>query len=173
MVQIYVTAPRRPVSSPARELRGFTKVALAPGESTTVELTLDRRAFAYWDVTRDDWTVAPGRYRIQLGGNAHGIAASAVLDLPGDKLVRPLTLDSPIGDWFGHPVVGPALTAWLVSGLTAEEARAAQEGNDEALRLLPSMAMRQFPVFLPRRLPQKLLEGPMRMSSASPDPADA
>ncbi|MEU0212384.1 fibronectin type III-like domain-contianing protein [Streptomyces canus] len=65
VVLVYVTAPRRPVSSPARELHGFAKVALAPGESTTVELTLDRRAFAYWDITRDDWTVpgAAGRQR--------------------------------------------------------------------------------------------------------------
>ncbi|MDN0200038.1 fibronectin type III-like domain-contianing protein [Streptomyces sp. S.PNR 29] len=46
VVQVYVTAPRRPVSSPARELRGFAKVALAPGESTTVEIALDRRGRA-------------------------------------------------------------------------------------------------------------------------------
>ncbi|MEU9396981.1 glycoside hydrolase family 3 C-terminal domain-containing protein [Streptomyces sp. NPDC048324] len=111
VVQVYVTAPRRPVSSPARELRGFSKVALAPGESTTVELTLDRRAFAYWDITRHDWTVAPGPYRVQLADNAHDVLATATLDLPGEQVARPLTLDSPIADWFGHPAAGPALSS--------------------------------------------------------------
>lgn len=173
VVQIYVTAPRRPVSSPARELRGFAKVALAPGESTTVEIALDRRAFAHWDITRDDWTVAAGQYQVQLADNAHDVVATAFLDLPGDTFVRPLTLDSPIGDWFGHPTVGPALDSAMTSGLTEEEATAAAEGNAEALRLLSSMAMRQFLGFLPRELPQELLEKLMEMSEAPRDQADA
>jgi beta-glucosidase len=172
VVQIYVTAPRRPVSSPARELRGFTKVALAPGESTTVEIALDRRAFAYWDIGRDGWTVAPGPYRIQLADNAHDVVATATLELPGDRLVRALTLDSPMGDWFGHPVVGPALTDALLSGLAEEEAAAAAEGNAEALRLLSSMAMRQFVGFPPRPLPHEVLERLMRMSDSPPESAE-
>ncbi|MEU0671956.1 glycoside hydrolase family 3 C-terminal domain-containing protein [Streptomyces sp. NPDC006172] len=172
VVQIYVTAPRRPVSSPARELRGFAKVALAPGESTTVEITLDRRAFAHWDITRHDWTVAPGPYRVQLADNAHDVVATATLDLLGDTVAHPLTLGSPIGDWFGHPVAGPALTAAMTSGLAEEEATAAMEGNAEALRLLSSMAMRQFLAFLPRPLPQGLLEQLMEMSEPSSAPTD-
>ncbi|MFY7634929.1 glycoside hydrolase family 3 C-terminal domain-containing protein [Streptomyces sp. NY05-11A] len=172
VVQIYVTAPRRPVSSPARELRAFTKVALAPGESTTVEIALDRRAFAYGDITRDDWTVAPGQYQVHLADNAHDVVATAVIDLPGDKLVQPLTLDSPMRDWFGHLVVGPALTSAMVSGLTEEEAAAAEDSNADALRLLSSMAMRQLLGFLPRQISYELLEKLMEMSTASPGPID-
>ncbi|MER6492865.1 beta-glucosidase [Streptomyces griseorubiginosus] len=168
VVQIYVAAPRRPVSSPALELRAFTKVALAPGESTTVEITLDRRAFAYWDIDRDDWTVTPGQYQVHLADNAHDVVATAVLDLPGDRLVRPLTLDSPIRDWFGHPRIGPALTSTMLSGLTAEEEAAAADSNAVALRLLSSMAMRQFLGFLPRQIPYELLEKLMEMSTAFP-----
>lgn len=77
VVQVYVAAPKRPVSSPARELRGFAKVALAPVESSTVEIALDRRAFAYWDITRDDWTVAAGPYQVQLADNAHDVVATS------------------------------------------------------------------------------------------------
>ncbi|BBC38536.1 hypothetical protein SGFS_098300 [Streptomyces graminofaciens] len=172
VVQIYVTPPRRTVGSPARELRGFTKVALAPGESTTVEIALDRRAFAYWDISRDDWTVAPGGYQVHLADNAHDVVATAVLDLAGDRLVRPLTLESPVRDWFGHPWVGPALTSAMLSGLTEEEAAAAAEGNADALRLLSSMAMRQFVGFLPRQLPDELLEELMETSTVSPEPID-
>ncbi|MFF1301918.1 glycoside hydrolase family 3 C-terminal domain-containing protein [Streptomyces sp. NPDC058307] len=170
VVQVYVAAPERPVSSPARELRGFTKVALAPGETTTVEIDLDRRAFAYWDITRGDWTVAAGQYRVQLADNAHAVVATATLDLAGDHLVRPLTLDSTVSEWFGHPTVGPALRAAMMSGPAEEQSGAAEEDAD-ALVLLSSMAMRQFAGFLPRPMPDEALERLMRMSEADLDPA--
>jgi beta-glucosidase len=171
VVQVYVAAPERPVSSPGRELRGFAKVALAPGESTTVERVLDRRAFAYWDITRGDRTVAAGRYQVQLADNAHDVVAIATLGLAGDNLLRPLTLDSASGEWFGHPTVGPALATAMMSGLTKEQADAAVEGNGDALRLLSSMAMRQFVGFLPRPIPDEVLEQLMKMSEADPEPA--
>ncbi|MGW1030023.1 glycoside hydrolase family 3 C-terminal domain-containing protein [Streptomyces sp. NPDC002577] len=172
VVQVYVAAPKRPVSSPVRELRGFTKVALAPGESTTVEIDLDRRAFAYWDITRDDWTVAAGQYRVQLADNAHDVVATATLDLPGDNLLQALTLDSTVSEWFGHPTIGPALTAAMTSGLPPEQAGAVVEGNAEALLILSSMAMRQYVGFLPRPIPDEVLERLMKMSEASPESVD-
>ncbi|MCT9137587.1 glycoside hydrolase family 3 C-terminal domain-containing protein [Streptomyces violarus] len=170
VVQVYVTAPRRPVSSPARELRGFAKVALAPGESTTVVIALDRRAFAYWDTRRHDWVVAAGQYRVQLADNAHDVVATAVLDLPGDQLVQPLTLDSSVSEWFAHPTVGPALTSAMASGPTGVQTTAAAEGTADTLRLLSSMAMRQFLQFLPGQIPHELLEQLMRISETSAEP---
>ncbi|GAA3829151.1 glycoside hydrolase family 3 C-terminal domain-containing protein [Streptomyces phyllanthi] len=171
VAQVYVTAPKRPVSSPARELRGFAKVAVAPGESTTVEIALDRRAFAYWDISRDDWTVAAGQYEVQLADNAHDVVATAALDLAGDNLLRPLTLDSTVSEWFGHPAVGPALTAAMVSGLPEEQAAAAAEGNADAVLMLSSMAMRQFVGFLPQPIPDEVLERLMRTSESAPESA--
>ncbi|WP_199837236.1 glycoside hydrolase family 3 C-terminal domain-containing protein, partial [Streptomyces caniscabiei] len=124
VVQIYVAAPKRPVSTPARELRGFAKVALAPGDSTVVQIDLDRRAFAYYDIAESDWTVAGGTYRIQLARSADRIEAEAELTLPGDVRERSLTLsmDSTVGEWFAHPTVGEAFTHLLLEGLTEEEA---------------------------------------------------
>ncbi|MFI2435335.1 fibronectin type III-like domain-contianing protein [Streptomyces sp. NPDC018693] len=115
----------------------FAKVALAPGASITVEIALDRRAFAYWDISRDDWTVAPGRYQVHLADNAHDVVATAVLDLPGDTLARPLTLDSPVRDWFGHPVVRPALTSAMLSGLTAARCALTRSGPPTRLAARP------------------------------------
>ncbi|MFF3371995.1 glycoside hydrolase family 3 C-terminal domain-containing protein [Streptomyces sp. NPDC002680] len=164
VVQIYVAAPGRPVSSPARELRGFTKVTLGPGESTSVEIGLDRRAFAYWDITRGDWSVAAGRYEVQLADNAHAPVTTAAIDLEGDDLLRPLTLDSTVSEWFGHPIVGPALRA-ATSDPTEVDA--------DALVLLSSMAMRQFAGFLPRPVPDEVLERLMKMSETAREPDEA
>ncbi|MFJ9711657.1 glycoside hydrolase family 3 C-terminal domain-containing protein [Streptomyces sp. NPDC101234] len=174
VVQIYVAPPPCPVNRPVRELRGFAKVALAPGESTDVEIVLDRRAFAYWDITRVGWTVAPGRYLVQLADNAHDVITTAEIRLPGDTVVgAPLTLDSSIGEWFGHPTVGPALTAAMTTGMTEQEASAAAQGHADALRLLSSMAIRQFLAFLTQELPSGLLEELMAMSEAPAGPAEA
>ena len=173
VVQVYVAAPERPVSSPARELRGFTKVALAPGESTTVEIGLDRRAFAYWDVTRGDWAVTAGQYQVQLADNAHDVVATAALDLAGDNLLQSLTLDSTAGEWFGHPTVGPALRAAMTSGLTEEQSDAVMEENAGALCLLSSMAMRQYVGFLSLPIPEEVLERLIRMSETLPEPVGA
>ncbi|MFE8013931.1 glycoside hydrolase family 3 C-terminal domain-containing protein [Streptomyces antibioticus] len=163
VVQVYVTAPQRPVGSPARELRGFAKVALTPGESTTVVIELDRRAFAYWDITRSDWTVATGRYEVQLCENAHDVVARVPLDLAGDLLAKPLTLDSTVGEWFGHAEAGPALTGAMRAGMTEEQAAAAAE-NEDAMRMVESMPMRQFLGFLPVPVPQEFLEHLMERS---------
>ncbi|MFD4510054.1 glycoside hydrolase family 3 C-terminal domain-containing protein [Streptomyces sp. NPDC058457] len=168
VVQVYVSAPARPVSSPARELRGFAKVALEPGESKVVEIDLDRRAFAFWDITRDDWTVAAGRYEVQLGENAHDVIAVQPLHLAGDRLAVPLTMDSTVGEWFGHTTVGPVLNGALMAGMSEEQAAAAAE-NQDAMRMVESMPMRQFLGFLPTPIPAEFLDQLMTMSR-SPEP---
>ena len=57
----------RTVTRPPKELKAFAKVRLDPRESTTAELVLDARAFAYWDPTADDWQVTPGTYELHVG----------------------------------------------------------------------------------------------------------
>ncbi|NUR60459.1 MAG: beta-glucosidase [Catenulispora sp.] len=163
VVQIYVAAPKRPVSTPVRELRGFTKVALEPGESVVAEIRLDRRAFAYYDITAGKWAVAGGFYQVQVGYSAHDIAVQVALELPGDADVRPLTMDSTVGEWFGHPVVGPALTAYMAEGMTEEQAAAAAEHQD-MVRMVESMPMRPFLGFLPNPIPEDKLAEFMAMS---------
>ncbi|MFD4985262.1 glycoside hydrolase family 3 C-terminal domain-containing protein [Streptomyces sp. NPDC058374] len=167
VVQVYVAAPKRPVSSPARELRAFAKVALGPGESTTVTFDLDRRAFAYWDITLDSWTVVAGTYHVQLCENAHDVLVSVPLGLAGDRLTKPITLDSTVGEWFGHPAVGPALTEAVRVGLTEEQAAAADDSAD-AMRMVDSMPMRQFLGFLPVPLPEGVLEQLIELSHTPP-----
>jgi len=53
-----------------KELKGFAKVDLNPGETKQVKVTLDRRAFAYYDVKSHQWTVAPGDFDIYVAHSA-------------------------------------------------------------------------------------------------------
>lgn len=70
VAQVYVGDPSATVPRPARELKAFRKVRLAPGQTEHVTLHLDRRAFAYYDVGRKDWAVDPGQFRIYVGDSS-------------------------------------------------------------------------------------------------------
>ncbi|GAA3383477.1 glycoside hydrolase family 3 C-terminal domain-containing protein [Cryptosporangium minutisporangium] len=157
VVQVYVATDAGSVRRPVRELRAFTKVALEPGETRAVELTLDRRAFAYYDVPRGQWVVAPGEYRIQVGANAAEVLAEASLSLVGDVLAAELSMDATVGDWFSHPVAGPALMRTLAASMTPDQARQAEQ-NPDGLKMVESMPMRQFLSFVGTALPTALLE---------------
>jgi beta-glucosidase len=165
VVQIYVATATGPVRRPARELRAFTKVSLDAGETRTVELELDRRSFAYWDVELDRWVVPAGEYFVQVCSDAHSVLAEEPVTLAGDSLVRELTMESTVGDWFAHPVVGPALMEGLAAGMTHEQA-AQGAANDDGLKMVESMPMQQFLAFTSGAFPIDLLEQLMALSKA-------
>lgn len=81
VVELYVHPLHAPIARPEKELKGFAKVKLAPGESRDVTLTLAPRDFAYWDVAKHDWTVAPGEYELLIGGASDRIAVRARVTL--------------------------------------------------------------------------------------------
>jgi beta-glucosidase len=64
--QVYVGDQHASVPRPVKELKGFAKVELNPGETRHVEVTLGRRAFSYYDVKNHKWTVAPGDFDIYV-----------------------------------------------------------------------------------------------------------
>lgn len=80
-VQLYVAPPADGESRPVKELRGFSKVALAPGEHKVVEFQLERRAFAYFDVRRHGWSVPAGRYQVQVGASSADIRGTAAVQV--------------------------------------------------------------------------------------------
>ncbi len=82
---------------PIRELKGFSKVFLDPGESKTVEFALDDRAYAIWD---NGWVIPSGIYTMQVGD------LSAEIELIGEKisLYR--------NDWYGKPQGTPSQKVW-------------------------------------------------------------
>ncbi|MBD3942724.1 fibronectin type III-like domain-contianing protein [Microbacterium sp. NEAU-LLC] len=149
---------------PVRELAAFAKVHLEPGESKVVELPLDRRAFAYWDAVKHRWRVQPGTYRVELGRSSAEVVASVELPLEGDTdKPEPLTLESAVGDWFAHPVVGPALMQAITAEASEQQLGAASE-NENMLKMVESMPMGQFVRFPGVENPDAALEQLMALS---------
>jgi beta-glucosidase len=73
VAEVYVGNPPASVPRPVKELKGFAKVALKPGETKRVTLKLDRRAFSFYDVKKGGWTAEPGDFTILVGGSSDNI----------------------------------------------------------------------------------------------------
>jgi beta-glucosidase len=67
VAQVYVADDHSKIPRPAKELKGFSKVSLQPGETKHVSVDLDARAFAYYDVAAKGWHVTPGNFGILVG----------------------------------------------------------------------------------------------------------
>ncbi|HOT92253.1 MAG TPA: glycoside hydrolase family 3 C-terminal domain-containing protein [Anaerolineae bacterium] len=95
VVQLYVRDVESTAFRPAKELKGFAKVALQPGEETGVTLELDRRAFAWYDPQLKDWRVEAGAFEILVGASSQDIRLSAVVEMPGTHPAAPAARTAP------------------------------------------------------------------------------
>ena len=99
IVQLYVSDRESSVIRPVKELKGFEKVSLRPGESKKVVFTLDSRAFAYYDTSIHDWFVEYGAFDIMIGASSRDIRLTDTVYVNGKKkLPVSFTLNSNLGD---------------------------------------------------------------------------
>jgi beta-glucosidase len=82
VAQVYVGPVSPSVPRPGKELKAFSKVALAPGETRALTIRLPRQAFAFWDTATHAWKVQPGSYRILIGGASDQTALEGKVTLP-------------------------------------------------------------------------------------------
>lgn len=99
-VQLYVRDVESSARRPVRELKGFEKVALNPGEEKEITFTLDQRSFAYYEPMLHDWFVESGKFVIEIGASSRDIRLSKEIEIRGTKeLPIVYTKDSTIGDF--------------------------------------------------------------------------
>ena len=89
IVQLYVAKPNAEIFRPAQELKAFAKVQLAAGESKTVTLTLDDKAFRYWNTRTDSWEVEDGTYELRVGASSADIRLTAAVEVIGTDALNP------------------------------------------------------------------------------------
>jgi len=81
VMQCYVSDPECSVERPVKELRSFGKVFLQPGETKTVEMLVNNRGFAFYDVASKAFLVEPGEFVIHVGTSSDRIVESATIQL--------------------------------------------------------------------------------------------
>ena len=99
VVQVYVRDVESTVRRPVRELKGFSKVTLQPGESQTVTITLAERAFAFWSTQRSRWAVEAGEFEIAVGTSSRDLGATVTVTLDAPSLALPLGPESTLQEW--------------------------------------------------------------------------
>ena len=100
VVRLYVAAPQEGIHRPVRELKGFRKVFLQPGESKTIAFTLDDRCFAVW---QNGWKIPGGTYTVQVAG------LSAQVEMHGERVEIP---DWQKGSWYENCSGMPSRADW-------------------------------------------------------------
>lgn len=147
VVQLYVGDKVSSVLRPVRELKGFEKVALAPGESKDISFVLDKRAFAYWNTELGDWHVETGEFTIEVGQSSRDIEVCGTVTVNSTvELKKHYTMDSIYMDILADPKAAKIVKP-LLDGMMKAFAPGADEATDaakEAVSDAMGMAMVQY-----------------------------
>lgn len=92
--QLYIGLADSQFFRPSKELKGFAKTFLQPGETKLVSIPLDDKAFLVYNPAAHAWETEPGRYRLDIGSSSHDIRLSGSLDVEGSLSVNPYDKDS-------------------------------------------------------------------------------
>lgn len=148
VVQLYVSDVESTVIRPVKELKGFDKVELQPGETRTVTFTLGKRAFAYWNTQIHDWHVESGEFRILVGKSSRDIQLEEAVTVESTvKLPVHFTLDTTFGDLMqdkkAREILAPMMKLDMVGGQ--------EEDSDVAASAISSEMMEAMMKYMPLR----------------------
>lgn len=148
VVQLYVSDVESTVIRPVKELKGFDKVDLQPGETKTVTFILGKRAFAYWNTQIHDWHVESGEFRILVGKSSRDIQLEETVTVESTvKLPVHFTLDSTFGDLMqdkkAREILEPMMKLDMVGGQ--------EEDSDVAASAISSEMMEAMMKYMPLR----------------------
>nr|WP_285889351.1 glycoside hydrolase family 3 C-terminal domain-containing protein [Neobacillus niacini] len=152
IIQLYVKDIKSSVIRPEKELKGFGKVSLQPGEDKTISFELDKRSFAYYNTDLKDWYVESGEFEILVG------KSSREIELTEEIMVQSTTpvflkvhRNSTVGDLLSDPILGEKAKT-LISELTKGSPLFAVESNhgegaemmEAMLKYMPLRALMNF-----------------------------
>lgn len=165
IVQLYVQDNESSVIRPVKELKGFEKVSLAPGEEKTVEFTLCKRAFAYYNTEISDWCVESGDFTILVGGCSNDTPCTAKVTVESTtKIKRKFTINSTMGDILADPkgaqIIGEMMQAMgsiAPQPTEGEDSGAMSEAGMAAM--MQSMPLRGIAMFAGDAVTPDMLQG--------------
>ncbi len=167
VIQVYVHDQKSALIRPLKELKGFAKVALAPGETRTISIHLDFRSFAYYHPAYGQWITEDGDFDILIGASSADIRRRLVVRLQSSlKLAHKLDSNSTIREWLedsrGRAILEPVIrklveqmSIAMANGEYTEETIAATMNNfmDMPLYVVFNYLERLLPV-----LPEKMID---------------
>ena len=147
VVQLYVSDKTGTEIRPVKELKGFAKVFLNPGEKKTVSMELDYRSFAYYSTDINDWFAPGGKYEILVGDSSANIMVSETIELEATKkLPFKVTSTTIFAELEEHPELNELIKKKLMPYLAiftggAENSEASSDVSAEAVSDVASEAI--------------------------------
>ncbi|WP_214404552.1 glycoside hydrolase family 3 C-terminal domain-containing protein [Pseudonocardia lacus] len=103
VVQLYVGDPHAAVARPVRELRGFAKVALEPGQTRAVRFRLGARDLSYWSTAAGRWVLEGGRFDLAVGASSRDLRLTTSVEVPAEPVRPPLGSGATLDEWLADP----------------------------------------------------------------------
>lgn len=164
IVQLYVRDVQSSVNRPSKELKGFAKVALEPGQSETVTIKLDKRAFAYYNVQLGDWHVETGDFELLIGRSSADIVLTETVHVTSTTVV-PLIVhrNTTIGDLLNDPRKAEIAQTLLKQfeqglGMSAEAASSEDGMGDMFAAMMKFMPLRNLIAFSQGKFSEEMLD---------------
>ncbi|MDP4089095.1 MAG: glycoside hydrolase family 3 C-terminal domain-containing protein [Bacillota bacterium] len=158
IVQLYVRDIESTVIRPEKELKGFEKVELAPGEEKDISFNLDKRAFAYYNTEKKDWVVESGDFELLVGSSSKDMALRTVVYVSSTTVMKKLfTKNSTIGDILAYPA-GAVLAQNLLKGIFGEGDGSADVLGMDAAAMVKDMLLRTIVSFSGGQFTDEMLD---------------
>ncbi|MCP1311867.1 beta-glucosidase family protein [Paenibacillus tyrfis] len=164
IVQLYVRDVEASVIRPEKELKGFEKIELSPGEEKTVEFILDKRAFAYYNPELQDWHVENGDFEILIGKSSAELVLQETVRVQSTvRLKKTVTRNSLVGDLLDDPWLSPSFREMLRKYSENKVMHALEaDGSDMMLEFVRNMPLRVLAAFSQGAVTEEMLEADLR-----------
>lgn len=159
VIQLYVRDIESSVIRPAKELKGFAKADLQPGETKTVTFTMDKRSFAYYNVELKDWHVESGEFEILIGRSSKDIVLKDTVKVESSVAIQPVYhRNSTIGDLMGNSRAQALIMDWINKTPFGAMAEQDGEGADMIKAMMKDLPIRGLVGFSGGALTEKAME---------------
>ena len=156
VVQLYVGDPEAAVARPVRELKGFQKLDLAPGESGTATFRLDARDLSYWSPVHGGWQLEPGQFDLAVGASSRDLRLTMSIEVSAPPVRLPLDGMSTLEEWLADPEGGPALRAAV--GTDSDGRPAGILGSEEMIKVIGNFPISSLAAFAGLGITHQMVE---------------
>ncbi|MEX0136912.1 glycoside hydrolase family 3 C-terminal domain-containing protein [Bacillus nitratireducens] len=140
IVQLYIKDVESTMIRPEKELKGFEKVELQPGEEKTVNFTLNKRSFAYYNVELKDWHVETGEFEILVGKSSREIVLQDNMYVQSTIIIqKTVHRNTLLGDIFADPILAPIAKELMEKALKDSPFGSMSEGDSDTSEMMDAM----------------------------------
>ncbi|MFS8352442.1 glycoside hydrolase family 3 C-terminal domain-containing protein [Bacillus nitratireducens] len=140
IVQLYIKDVESTMIRPEKELKGFEKVELQPGEEKTVNFTLNKRSFAYYNVELKDWHVETGEFEILVGKSSREIVLQDNMYVQSTTIIqKTVHRNTLLGDIFADPILAPIAKGLMEKALKDSPFGSMAEGDSDVSEMMDAM----------------------------------